>query len=451
MGRKARLFPTATLVLHTPKKIDEDKSYPIFIQYNWHSGKVTRQTGYYAKVADWDEKAGKLRRQYGQDYTYVNNHLQNKVKKYDTTIVEYVNAHPNQLTLQVIRDIIDNKPITRKDKGLDFCQFVIDYLQSEYKRNKLSWSRTKNGISAMNGFRQFLKYTHKGTYKEDSIYIGEIDTRLINDYIDFRREIKKNADSTINHALTPIIQACRYAAAMEYIDSKVATLIGQCRVAEKEDYDTTIDEFDGKYLNKDQLSLLSAYCNDGRCHTFRQKEYITMFLFAFHACGMRVSDLITLKWKHIDFEQNTIKKVQIKTHSRNAIPLTDGAKQILLKWEETHPHTEYVFGLLPNNFDLNDDKQLYHKRSSITAAINQSLIAVGHNLGFPFPLTFHKARHSFAMYALNERKISMSQVSQLLGHRSTDVTERVYARFLPTTILANLVYMMDDIPIPDLL
>ncbi len=46
MGRKARLFPTATLVLHSPKKIDEDKSYPIFIQYNWHSDKVTRQTGY---------------------------------------------------------------------------------------------------------------------------------------------------------------------------------------------------------------------------------------------------------------------------------------------------------------------------------------------------------------------------------------------------------------------
>ena len=448
MGKKARLFPTGTLKLHTPQKVDKSKLYPIYLHYNWHCDKVTRQTGYSARVDDWDEQNGKLRRQYGQDYQQVNNQLASRIKHYDALIADYATKHPNQLTLQVLREILDDKALTRKDKGCDFYQFVTDYLQTEYKKNKVSWSRTKNGISTMNGFRQFLQIKQRGTYKEDSIYLGEISDQLINDYIAFRREFKHNADATINHALTPIIKACRYAAALELIDPKTANLIEDCRIAEKEDYDATIEEFDGKYLADEQLKSLTAYCNEGRCHTFRQKEYIEMFLFAFHACGMRVSDVITLKWKHINFEKNTIKKVLIKTHKRNEIPLTPGATQILLHWRETHPHSEYVFGFLSDDFDLNNAEALYKKRNSATAAINQSLTAVGHNIGLSFGLTFHRARHSFAMYALNNRKMSMSQVSQLLGHRSTEVTERVYARYLPQTIAPELMNMTLDIPIP---
>lgn len=448
MGKKARLFPSGELKLHTPQKIDKSKQYPIYFHYNWHRNKVTRQTGFYAKIDDWDEKNGKLRRQYGQDYQQVNNQLANRIKHYDAIIADYAAKHPHQLTLQVIRAILDDKALTRKDKGCDFYQFVTDYLQTEYKKNKVSWSRTKNGISTMNGFRQFLQFKQKGSYKEDAIYLGEISDKLIGEYIVFRQEYRHNTIATINHALTPIIKACRYAAALELIDAKTANLIEDCRIAEKENYDATIEDFDGKYLNAEQLKLLTIYCDEGRCHTFRQKEYIAMFLFAFHACGMRISDVITLKWKHIDFEKKIIKKVLIKTHQRNEIPLTHGAEQILLNWKATHSHTEYVFGFLTDDFDLNDAEALYKRRNSVTAAINQSLTAVGHNIGLTFGLTFHRARHSFAMYALNDLKMPMSQVSQLLGHRSTEVTERVYARYLTQTIAPNLINMMNDIPIP---
>lgn len=50
---------------------------------------------------------------------------------------------------------------------------------------------------------------------------------------------------------------------------------------------------------------------------------------------------------------------------------------------------------------------------------------------------FHAARHSFAVFALN-KGLSMSVVSRLLGHGSTDVTEKVYAKFLPETLSAEI-------------
>ncbi len=57
-------------------------------------------------------------------------------------------------------------------------------------------------------------------------------------------------------------------------------------------------------------------------------------------------------------------------------------------------------------------------------------------LSLALAITFHAARHSFAVFALN-KGLSMSVVSRLLGHSSTDITEKVYARFLPETLSAE--------------
>ena len=58
-------------------------------------------------------------------------------------------------------------------------------------------------------------------------------------------------------------------------------------------------------------------------------------------------------------------------------------------------------------------------------------------------ILFHVARHSFAVFALN-KGLSMSVVSRLLGHGSTDVTEKVYAKFLPETLSAEVARLKED-------
>lgn len=59
------------------------------------------------------------------------------------------------------------------------------------------------------------------------------------------------------------------------------------------------------------------------------------------------------------------------------------------------------------------------------------------------PCIFHVARHTFAVFALN-KGLSMSVVSRLLGHGSTDVTEKVYARFLPETLSSEVARLKDE-------
>ena len=66
------------------------------------------------------------------------------------------------------------------------------------------------------------------------------------------------------------------------------------------------------------------------------------------------------------------------------------------------------------------------------------------SLSLAQPITFHVARHTFAVLALN-KGLSMTVVSRLLGHGSTDITERVYARFLPETLSAELGKLKNDL------
>ena len=114
-------------------------------------------------------------------------------------------------------------------------------------------------------------------------------------------------------------------------------------------------------LFKYDSEMMAFYENDKEA---RRREYVEMFLFAFHAGGMRLVDVMTLQWAHVDFDRKEIRKVLVKT------------------------------------------------------------------------LTFHCARHSFAINALNdeEHPLDMYQVSRLLGHASTETTEKVYADYITSTL-----------------
>ena len=132
----------------------------------------------------------------------------------------------------------------------------------------------------------------------------------------------------------------------------------------------------------------------------------------------------------------------IKTNKRHVIPLTEPALRILQQWQEKRAGCRYVFDLVKETLDLDDAEALYKARNNATKCINQSLAVVGEQIGLPFSLSM--ARHSFAVFALN-KGLSMSVVSRLLGHGSTDVTEKVYARFLPETLSAEVARLKDEL------
>lgn len=432
--------------LRTPKTIDKSKTYPIELEYTWNRQVLRKSANIFVKAADWNQNGnqgrGEIRSSYGNEYKRLNKVLMERVDTMDAQLAEYNVKHPNQITAEVIAGFLSHKPLTRKDQGKDFAEFVLERLESEYSRHKIGRSRYKNGICCMNVFTTFLRATNQGTYEMDKIYVGDITPELIDGYITWRRDIRQNGDETINHSLTPILKACSYAAELGMIEQSVNARIQDMMIVTKPSLSDEESEFDGKALTKEQMDALLEYYKN--CKEPRRKEFMEMFFFAFHACGLRIVDVMTLQWGHINFEKKELRKIMIKTSKRHVIPLTEPALKILRKWQEKRVGCRYVFDLVNDNLDLNDEEALYKARINATKCIGQSLAVVGEQLEFPFSLSMHVARHSFAVMALN-KGLSMSVVSRLLGHGSTDITEKVYAHFLPETLSAEMDKLHDDL------
>lgn len=439
MGRQKRPFPLGRFRLRYPKNYDKSKLYPIEIVYIFGGRTIKRNMNISVTVDDWNPKGnngrGEIRATF-PDSVRFNKLLLTKVNNVDAGLNEYNQKFPGQVNEDVIASYLDDNPLTRRDRGEDFIAFAEKRLAIEYDLNKIGYSRFKNGKSAMTIFRQFLVATGKGTYREDSIYVGEISVELIDKYIRWRRAFKNNTDQTINHALTPILKACDSACTAGYIDREVNAEIQDMRIQEKASLEAEGEkEFDGNYLTKDQLrQLVEFYEKDKEP---RRKEFIEMFLFAFHACGLRIVDVMTLQWGHIDFDKKELNKVLVKTNHRHKIPLTEPAIRILKKWQHMGRRKKYVFDLVKDELSLNDAESLYKARNNATKCVNQALNVIGLKLDLPFTLSFHSSRHTFAVLALNDG-LSMTVISRLLGHGSTDVTEKVYAKFLPQTLTAEV-------------
>lgn len=446
MGRPKRLYPLGKYRLRTPKTIDKSKTYPIELEYTWNRQVLRKSANIFVKAADWNQNGnqgrGEIRSSYGNEYKRLNKVLMERVDTMDAQLAEYNIKHPNQITVEVIAGFLSHKPLTRKDQGKDFAEFVLERLESEYSRHKIGRSRYKNGICCMNVFTTFLRATNQGTYEKDKIYVGDITPELIDGYITWRRDIRQNGDETINHSLTPILKACSYATELGMIEQSVNARIQDMMIVTKPSLSDEESEFDGKALTKEQMDALLEYYKN--CKEPRRKEFMEMFFFAFHACGLRIVDVMTLQWGHINFEKKELRKIMIKTSKRHVIPLTEPALKILRKWQEKRVGCRYVFDLVNDNLDLNDEEALYKARINATKCIGQSLAVVGEQLEFPFSLSMHVARHSFAVMALN-KGLSMSVVSRLLGHGSTDITEKVYAHFLPETLSAEMDKLHDDL------
>ncbi|WP_301250565.1 tyrosine-type recombinase/integrase, partial [uncultured Alistipes sp.] len=334
MGRPKRLYPLGKYRLRTPKEADKEKAYPVELEYTWNRQIIRKTTNVFVKVADWNQNGnqgrGEIRANYGSESKRLNQLLLSRVERIDSQLAEYNEKHPNQITADVVSGFLADKPLARRDQGKDFVEFTLERLSSDYSRNRIGRSRYENGKSCMNIFQTFLRATKQGTYKPDAIYVGEMTPELLDSYIEWRREIKQNSDATINHALTPILKACAYASEMNMMDPAVNARIQDMRIVTKVSLSEEEAEFDGKSLTKEQMTALLEYYRN--CVEPRRKEFLEMFFFAFHACGLRVVDVMTLQWKHIDFARRELRKIMIKTNKRHVIPLTEPALRILRQW-----------------------------------------------------------------------------------------------------------------------
>ena len=427
MGRIARKYPSGRFILRTPTNIDEDKLYPVYLYYSYNRKQLRQSTSIMTTFKDWNQNAnhgiGELRASYGSDYRRKNQQLQKLIKQIDGKIFDYVEQN-GAINADVIKSfMLGDDKLLRADKGMTFSAYATSLLEKQYQHRKIRVSTYKNGISIINQFKKYMN-DDKMCNKHE-LFVGDMTEDVVLDFLSWGIGRGLKIDTVVKY-LENISKICKQASDDGFLSNATAQAIANIEVEDSLD---EVANKDVKYLTREEISKIVHL--EKSLLTKRQLEYIEMLLFSLYSCGIRISDLITLKWNDIDFENNFLHKKVMKTRRIIKIPLRDEALEILEKWKGLHE--VFVFGLLPDDFNLKDEEKLRTRRNSITSNINKSLKRISKKAQLSKIITTHYMRHSFAVLAI-EQGTSISEISELMGHKNSYITEEVYAKHLPSTL-----------------
>jgi len=260
-----------------------------------------------------------------------------------------------------------------------------------------------------------------------------------------------------------------------------------------------------KHLKQDQFKHLRSvimdnsirYSNGFKLQPFdwKLKEIGYKWLFQYYSYGMRVSDMLLLRWSNIYDTGNRINYTMYKTKSKMDIILNNDLLNILFEFMDYESRTniikkskeeggkykskigdEYIvynketewYKLLRNQLYLNskspsikdehvfsnidskltvekDTQEIFTKISTQTAMYNRQLKTLSNELekdsGVNYKLTSHMARHTFAYLSLLGGQ-GIYYISQALNHKSVKITEG-YLKGFSNNNLDGLFYKSD--------
>lgn len=164
-------------------------------------------------------------------------------------------------------------------------------------------------------------------------------------------------------------------------------------------------EEDIKYLNEEELETLFAYLKENN------PFYYMLCLLLFET-GCRVTEARKLKFKDINYKENTIKLRNLKQKkiSYKTLPISDNLKFYLRNWEadRNFTKTDYVLAKRPN-------------KEAITIQAIDELLRKTFNKIFGEEYNdkahAHTFRHSRAIFNLNHG-MDIAKLKLFLGHSS---------------------------------
>lgn len=149
----------------------------------------------------------------------------------------------------------------------------------------------------------------------------------------------------------------------------------------------------------------------------------TAFLLQFFLAGMRIGDMLQMKWEMLNGDRLEYRSQ--KTDTMLSVKIVPPAMALI---EPYRKKKGYILPFIPDGTKAD---AIQPKVESMTALINRMLGQIAEKAKIEKKITTHVARHSFASLAwANSRDIKA--VSQALGHTSVRMTES-YLRELTGT------------------
>lgn len=367
--------------IRNDKPIKRNNKYPIYLRVRVYDRETKLPTNLDVAPADWNAK-----RKEPKEKT-LRLALVSKILAIETFLNTCIATNVPISVTSVRNYISTSSPRSRKSANGTF----YDYYNAFVERMKVTLSQGTimaylNTYNALKAYRKVID-------------ISEINLSFIEDFDAFLRDVRGNEDggraNKHKHLKTIILDMIKHDLPVK--NPYPLFKMPKCKVKET-------------YLEKSEIELFrklyAKLPKDGMLF-----QCLEMYLFACY-CGLRLSDVVTLQWNHINFKKGLIIKKQVKTKGEVKAPLFEKAREILLR-------------VLPSKSKIGSEDKVFG--DYCYPYINKKLKELAAMAGINKHLTFHTSRHTFATLLVMDG-VSIYKIQKFLGHKSVNMTER-YLKF----------------------
>lgn len=389
------------------KKADE--SYPIVFKITNNRSLTEKFLGHSVKLEDWDEINGIVKKTHPNSARI--NHLILTKKTEISALLLDAETNDIHLTKKQIK-----YKVKHHNKS-SFNALADEHLSDLLKLNK--FNQHSGEKPRVNHFKNFLG--------NEDISFQHITPALLKKFMIYLKADIKLSDRSIMNCLIVIRTIFNKAINDALVESKHYPFgPGKVQIKLIESRKVGLNTEEIKLIEEVDLTAVKS-----------QMHARNIWLTSFYLAGIRISDIINLKWK--DIYDGRLTYVMGKNSKVVSLKIPEKANAIIDFYKEGKAGA-YVFPYLKDE-NGKDPKVLNSKTRSFNSLINKQLKIIAKDLEIDKTLTMHISRHSFGQIAGD--KIAPQLLQKLYRHSDLTTTIGYQANFIHKDVDGALSEILD--------
>ncbi len=391
------------------KKENKDGSYPLALRITKDRKTSFVHLGYNIHEKDWDKNLQRVKKTHPNSVR-LNNYILKQLAESNDKYLD-LESQKREVSSYSVKQKIKVKVV---NSFFAEAQSYIDNLEKSGKYNQYTPDKSR-----LNNFKVFLKGR--------DITFSDVTVSLLERFKLYLKEgipkadngaIRYPSDRTIINHLVVIRSVFSKAIKDGTIDKKNYPF-GPGKIQIKFPESIKIGLLPDEVRSLEQLELPL----DSNEHHARN-----LWLFSFYLAGMRVSDVLRLRWS--DIQNDRLHYSMGKNDKVGSLKLPDKALTIIEQYENKKAHNnDYIFPEL-KRIDENSGKFIVQRTIAFSASridkfLNKNVSSL---IGLNKPLTMHIARHTFGN--ISGDRIPIQMLQKLYRHSSVTTTIGYQANFI---------------------
>ena len=388
---------TIKALLRTNKK-KLDGTCPLAIRVTQNRKSTFIFLGHYLEEEHWDSDQNRVKKSHPNSKR-LNHRLMAKMSEISAQILD-LESKGESFSNRKLKDAIHQ---TRKDSFFLFSDEYLEDLAANDRYSVMLADRPR-----VNRFREFLK--------NQDVSFQDIDETMIRKFVTWLKSTRKIGERTIMNHLV-VIRTIYNRAISEGVCNRSIYPFGKNGVQIKMPQSIKLG------LNAPELKNLESLGLEFGDAEWHAKN---IFLFSFYLAGMRVSDVLRVKWSNL--QNGRLHYKMGKNQKPGSVKLTSKVLAIIenyVVWKENAD--DYVFPYL-KKANPNSAEDLDRKIRNATHVINKHLGRIAKKANIEKKLTTHIARHTFGN--LSGDKIPVQMLQKLYRHSHITTTIGYQSNFI---------------------